>query len=122
MGGLVVSIFGFMRSSGAYQGALLRVKTAPAIAAALGTPIKEGYFFTGNISVNGPSGRAELAIPLSGPKGTATVYVSASKSLGEWHYDHLVVQIDATGQRLDLSETKSEPNQPSTPAPPGNVM
>jgi hypothetical protein len=122
MGGFVVFLFGFMKSSGAYQGALSRVKSAPAVVAALGTPIKDGYFFTGNISVDGASGRAELAIPISAPKGTATVYVAASKSLGVWHYDHLIVQIDASGQRIDISETKAEPDRPSTPAAANNLM
>jgi hypothetical protein len=122
IGGFVIFLFGLMKSSGAYQGALSRVKTAPAVVAALGTPIKEGYFFTGNISVNGPSGRAELTIPISAPKGTATVYVAATKSLGVWHYDHLIVQIDASGQRIDISETKAEPGQPSTPAVANNVI
>jgi hypothetical protein len=122
LGGFVIFFFGVMRSSGAYRGALSRVKASPAVVAALGTPIDDGYFFTGNIRVNGSSGRAELAIPISAPKGTATVYVAASKSLGVWHFDHLIVQIDASGQRIDISETKAEPDQPSTPAAANNLM
>lgn len=52
------------------------------------------------------SGSAQLAIPVSGPNGSATVFVDATKTLGEWRFDHLVVQIDATGRRIELVDTK----------------
>ena len=111
LGGFVAIIFGFMKSSDAYSGAVSRAESAPAVIAALGTPIKEGFFVTGSVEISGPSGKAELAIPLSGPKGGATVYVAAIKSVGEWHYNGLVVQIAKTNERIDLSEKPKEPNQ-----------
>ena len=108
--GFITLVLGFMRSSDAYQGALLRVKQAPAAIEALGSPIKEGFFFTGNIKVSGPSGRAELAIPVTGPKGRATIFVVATKSLGAWHFDQLILQTDQPEQRIDISENKPGPN------------
>jgi hypothetical protein len=103
---LFVSIvFGFMKSSDAYVGALARAKAAPAVIAALGTPLKEGWYVTGNIRVSGPTGLAVLAIPVSGPKGGATIYVEATKHLGEWQFDHLIVQLESTHKRIDLAPT-----------------
>ena len=68
---------------------------------AIGTPIKEGMFVSGNTHVDGASGNADLSIPISGPKGKATIYAAATKFAGKWTYDKLVVQ-PASGDQIDL--------------------
>ena len=107
----LISIAGFaylilnsIKSSDAYQGAVLRIKNSPAVISELGSPVNEGFLFTGHISVNGASGKSELAIPVSGPKGRATAYVLATKNMGEWHFDHLIVQMADTRKRIDISD------------------
>jgi hypothetical protein len=102
-------VVGFIKSSDAYVGAVARAKAAPAVVAALGAPLEEGWLVTGNIHVSGPTGLAELAIPISGPRGKATIYVEATKHLGVWQFDHLVVQLKSTHERIDLA--------PALPAP-----
>jgi hypothetical protein len=104
IGGFVAAIMGFIKSSDAYTGALARARSAPAVIDAIGTPIKDAYFVSGNVSVNGTTGAADFAIPVSGPKGGASIFVQASKRLGAWHFDHMIVQVNATQQRIDLSE------------------
>src|SRR5208337_3689705 len=108
---LIVSlVFGVMKSSDVYKQALARAKASPAVLDALGTPIKEGYFTTGNISVSGPSGDAEIAIPLSGPKGNGTIYLEARKSTGEWSFSKLVVEIETSNKRIGLlAQTEAMP-------------
>ena len=91
-----------MKSSDAYKGALARAKAEPAVVAALGSPIEDGMFVSGSTNVNGASGNANLAIPIHGPKGKATLYVVAEKSLGAWNYSNLVVEVKDTKQRIDL--------------------
>jgi hypothetical protein len=112
---MVVVVFmlvtGSIKTSEAYVGAMERVRADPAVTAAIGTPLAEGWLVTGNIHVSGPTGLAELEIPVSGPRGNATVYVDAAKRLGEWHFDHLIVQVAATRQRIDLAP-------PAAAAPP----
>lgn len=103
--GFAVTLLALMKSSGAYSGAMARVKSSPAATAALGTPIKDGFFFTGNISESDSSGSANFVIPINGPKGTAKFYVSASRSLSQWHYDKLVVKIDQPKQVIDILDT-----------------
>jgi hypothetical protein len=71
-----------------------QARSNPTVANALGSPIKEGFLVSGNINVNGASGNAELAIPISGPKGKATIYVEAVKSAGEWSFSKLVVKLE----------------------------
>jgi hypothetical protein len=100
---LIISfVFSMMKSSDAYKQALSKARINPAVAAALGSPIKEGFFTSGSINVNGGSGNADLAIPISGPKGNGTVYVEARKSAGEWSFSKLIVQIEKTNDRINL--------------------
>lgn len=105
-----------IKSSDAYVGALERVRTAPAVTAALGTPLEEGYFVRGTIHVSGPTGLAELAIPVAGPKGRAMIYVEATRRQGEWHFDHLIVAVERTRARIDLAPNPPPP-PPASPQP-----
>jgi hypothetical protein len=102
---ILSAVFGFMRSSGAYKGALERARSSATVREALGSPIEAGLFVTGNIQVSGPSGTANLAIPIKGPKGKGEIYVEASKQLGLWHFRHMVVVVEANAMRIDLSES-----------------
>lgn len=101
----VFSLLGALRSSDAFKGAVARVNASPAAVEVLGTPIEPGLFFSGHIQVSGGgSGKADLAIPVKGPNGDATIYVVATKSAGEWRFDRLVVEVAATKARIDLSD------------------
>ncbi len=99
VGGL--AFFGIKKSD-VYQEALRRAQESPAVVEALGEPITTGVLVSGSISVTGPSGTAELAIPISGPDGAGTIYATATKSEGQWEFSVLEVNIDATGERIDL--------------------
>ncbi len=103
---IVVVVFGAMKSTDVYREAVARAKVAPAAIEALGSPIKEGMFLSGGTNVNGASGEANLAIPISGPKGSATLYVAATKSVGVWNYSSLVLEMRGTKKRIDLLHEK----------------
>jgi hypothetical protein len=104
---IVFLVFSVMKSSDAYKIAVARAKGDPRVVAALGTPISEGMFVSGKTNVNGPSGEADIGIPISGPKGKATIYAVATKSEGTWSFSKLDVKIDGTGEIIDLNETES---------------
>ena len=99
-----------MKSTEVYKEALARAKTDPSVIEALGSPIKDGVLVSGTSSVNGASGESNLAIPISGPKGKGTIYVSATKSLGRWNYSGLVVEVGQTHERIDLLQKSALPN------------
>ena len=101
---IIFLVFGMMKSSDVYKNALANAKAYTAVQEAIGMPIKEGMFIAGNINVSGPSGQADLSIPISGPDGKATIYVVASKSAGQWIFSTLVVEIINTKQRINLLE------------------
>jgi cytochrome oxidase complex assembly protein 1 len=103
---ILVLVFSVIKSSDAYRTALDRAKKDDRVVAALGTPIHDGLVPSGKTNVSGPSGEADLAIPISGPKGKATIYVVGTKSAGKWDFSKLAVQIDG-GQMIDLTESES---------------
>jgi hypothetical protein len=105
--GMAAGILTLMKSSEVYSGAMNLVKSSPSVTAALGTPVKDGFFFTGRISESGTTGMADISVPVSGPKGGAKVYVSATRSRGQWHYNYVTVQIDATGPQIEVADTNS---------------
>ena len=111
VGSIVIIVFSAIRSTGPYKDAFARAKIHPLVIEALGSPIKEGLFVSGSTKVNGAAGEANLAIPISGPKGKGTIYVKAAKSLGRWSYSDLVVEIQGTRNRIDLLKGSAPPNE-----------
>lgn len=103
--GLIVFGEKMMKSSSVYSEALAEAHSAPAVAAALGTPLKDGFFTTGNVSESGSSGSANYMIPISGPLGSGHLSVSATRSQGAWHLDDLTLFVDKTQKRIDLLNT-----------------
>ena len=105
---IVMIVFGALKSTDVYKTALKEAQANPAVTEALGTPIKDGMFLSGKTNVEGPTGQADIAIPISGPKGSGTIYAIATKSAGKWNYTTLEVEIKATGQRIPLQAAASD--------------
>lgn len=109
--GLMTLIFGAMKSSEPYRHAMARTQADAAVVAALGTPIKPGWFVQGSLNSSGAGGEAELAIPLDGGKTDGTLFVVAEKRAGEWHYETLAVNVDG-GERIVLEAGNDGPAPP----------
>jgi len=107
---ILMIVFGAMKSTDIYKDALARTRASAAVADALGTPIKDGFFVSGNTNVNGAGGESNLSIPISGPKGKGTLYLKAEKALGRWNYLGLEMQIE-NGERIDLLKESKSGNQ-----------
>lgn len=116
---IMALVFGMLRSSGAYSEAVELARTNPSVVSALGTPIEAGYFISGSITESGPSGEAEMSIPISGPRGEGMIYVEATKSAGAWEFYKLIVEISATRERVGLlAPTPAGTDLPDTDAEP----
>ena len=74
----------------------------PAVVEVTGEPIEAGWLVSGNIQINGQTGRADLSIPISGPRGGGQLQVEATKNAGEWHLDSLTFFDAAGGPPIDL--------------------
>lgn len=103
-----MTVFGMLKATDVYKTALARAQNDPRVGAAIGTPIKEGWYVAGNTQINGGSGKSDLTIPIHGPKGKATIYALATKLAGEWRYSKLVVKVHATNETIDLTQTGTE--------------
>lgn len=100
--GVVVLAFSVIKSSDVYEQALATVQAHPATREALGEPIEASWYLTGQINVDGSSGDADLAVPIHGPRDSGTLYLTAEKQAGAWHFEILTVEVDGTSERIDL--------------------
>lgn len=115
VGCIVFLVFSVMKSSDVYKIGVARAKSDQRVVAALGTPISEGMFASGKTNVNGTSGEADIAIPISGPKGKATIYAVATKSEDTWVFSKLDVQVEGSGETIDLNQPPaSSAEEPAT--------
>jgi hypothetical protein len=96
------AVFNMLKTSEPAKDALAKALANRQVQSELGAPIQEGLIVSGNISTTGASGRANLDIPISGPKGKGRIYVEGSKSGGTWTYSTLEVAIDGKPNRIDL--------------------
>lgn len=99
LGGLAFLSF---RQSDVFEEGLRRARANPQVVEVLGEPIEAGFLMSGSFEVSGADGEASLSIPVSGPDGKGTLYIEAEKSAGEWRFNRLEVEIEATGERIDL--------------------
>ena len=114
-------VFALTRQSAVFGDAMVMVRDDRQVVAALGEPIEPGWWLLGNLQITGPSGSADLMFPISGPHGSATVYLVAEKEAGEWFFDRLEVKLKGHDDRLDLLGAEPEWNValPRLTRPPG---
>lgn len=93
-----------LRSSVPFRESLVRAQADPGVAAALGTPITDGFWLAGQINLKNSDGSASLAIPISGPKGAATLHVVGEKHHGQWRYPQVLVRLHSEDKQFDLSD------------------
>ena len=100
--GIVGTVFGAMRQSEPYQVGLERAVNDTAVVEALGEPIEPAFLFSGSIEQDLSSGVANFQIPLEGSRGSGTLFVDAVQRNGTWEYLVLELEVDGSGERIDL--------------------
>jgi hypothetical protein len=114
---LIGSVFAAMKNSDVAKESLVRAQANPLLMQKLGTPIQEGWLVSGSINVSTTSGDADLAVPISGPKGQGKIYITAHKGAGAWDYQVMVAAIEGSDQRINLlSDATPGAELPATPA------
>ncbi|MGA8261001.1 MAG: cytochrome c oxidase assembly factor Coa1 family protein [Arenicellales bacterium] len=101
----VVVYLAFMHST-AYELAVTRIKASEA-AGVLGSHFDTG-FPRGSISSSGPTGKAELMIPVKGDSASGKAYVKEKKQLGKWTIQKLYIDFDGSTRRLYLVPSRKE--------------
>jgi hypothetical protein len=78
--------------------------------------MKKGWFISGRIEITSVSRHAELAIPISGPKGRGTVYSESRKRAGVWQLTFLEFVDKQSGEHINLLASDApEKNTPTAP-------
>lgn len=108
-GGIMFFVSGAMKSSEPYHYALAAAEHNPQIERELGSPVEPGWFLTGNISVAGSSGDADIVIPLKGKLRHGTLHVAAKKSNDIWTYQEMEVSIDGDPSPIPLLSSSGSP-------------
>lgn len=105
IGSLIFGITNMISDSEPAQYALEIATESLVVIEALGEPIEDGIA-SGSISFNDGDGDADLRIPISGPKGSATLRVVGEKYDGSWSYEKIYVILGDSDQRIDLLQEK----------------
>ena len=82
-------IFSSMKSSTAYKEGIAKAKSHAQVIATLGEPIEEATFMSGNINVSAGVTDVDIAIDLSGPKGSGSLKITASCKAEQCTYSEL---------------------------------
>jgi len=119
-GGAVYFVMSTLKNSDVARESMARAQSNAALTEKLGTPVQMGAWVGGSVNVTASNGRANLVIPISGPKGKGTLFVVARKTAGEWHYMvmHVMVQGGGTVNLLNAAERKAHDDleSPSLPS------
>lgn len=105
--GLVFWVLSMIRDSTVTRLAMAYAKQDTVIQQKLGTPIELGWLMSGSIQTSGSSGRARLALPLRGPKGSGVLYALADREGGEWRFSTLVMKVEGESEPVDLLRDQS---------------
>ena len=101
---IIALVFGVMKNTEVYETALFEAQTNQEVISYLGNRIEDGMFMTGNMEVSPGSGYADIVIPISGQKGSASLYVQAEKVAGSWQYSTMQVNVHDSDISIDLLE------------------
>lgn len=99
---LLILLPAMMKQSGAYQIALERVHNNKDVIDVLGEPIVPGWWVSGKIEVSGPTGHANISFSVKGSKDSGTIYVRATKDMGKWYLNQLILDMEEKHSRLNL--------------------
>ena len=98
---MLTAIFASLKNSQAYQMTVQALNADAEAVEVLGQPIDTGIP-NGSFRESGPDGEASLSFSAQGPNGSGTVYVKATKSLGQWQLQDAVLEDSKGGRRIDL--------------------
>jgi|SRR5882672_956428 len=104
--GAIFTVVSFsFHKSDVFREAIARAEQNPQVARRIGTPLQSGLLPQGHIEVSGSEGTAQMAIPVTGPHGKATINLDARKVAGVWQFRTLQVQFeDSTSVNLLAAE------------------
>ena len=102
IGSIFYGVANAIEDSQPYEYALEKINADEDLINALGSPIEKDGMIQGNINWKNGDKSAIMAIPIAGPKGTATLFIDATGKDDEWNYHEIRVEVDE--QEFDFLE------------------
>ena len=99
---LMTVITSSFRHSDVYKQAIAQATANPRVHERIGEPIKPDWLISGELNVSGSSGKANLIIPISGPRGRGRIHAVAQKSGGVWLFTYLQVELANQSASINL--------------------
>jgi hypothetical protein len=96
---IMIVVMTVMKSTDVYQGAFTMAKADKQAIQVLGEPIEDGFFVSGSIDVSDGSGSAAFSFPVKGPLGSGKVYVKATKDMGKWNFEGVMLEVKSPVER-----------------------
>lgn len=93
-----------MKDSMPYKEAISKARQNGQLIELLGEPIEQEGMIQGHINFENGEGDIDIKVPLTGPKGEASLYVVGTKKRDTWTYSDVYVIIDSTGETIFLPE------------------
>jgi hypothetical protein len=106
---LMTVITSSFRHSDVYKQAIAQATANPQVRERIGEPIKPDWLVSGQLNVSGNSGKANLVIPISGPRGRGSIHAVAQKDGGVWRFRYL--QVDLANQSASIDLLSTEPSE-----------
>lgn len=96
-------VMSFMNGADACQMSLKAAQESEVMRVELGEPITMGWLVSGSIKINNGDGTADVNVPVSGPKGSASIHtIGTKKDGGPWSFTKMQATIDSSGKQVDL--------------------
>jgi hypothetical protein len=93
IGSIFYGVTAAFEESQPYEYALETINQDEEIISALGSPIVKDGMIQGNYNNTNGNKTADMKIPVSGPKGSGTLFVEATGKDDNWTYDVIRVEI-----------------------------
>lgn len=110
IGSIFYGVTSVLEESQPYQYALEKINQDDEITDELGWPIKKDGFIISKYNYNNGKKTTKLSVPVSGPKGSGTLFVEASFDSAKdenWIYDVIRIEIK-DHENIDLIESDLE--------------
>ena len=107
VGSLFYGITTMFEGSDPYEHALEKINNDDEIIGLLGSPIVKDGMIKGSLNWHNGDGKADMEIPISGPKGSGTLYINASSLGDNWTYHEIRVVVK-DNEEIDILQEELE--------------
>lgn len=106
IGSIFYGVANAIEDSQPYEYALEKINADEDLINALGSPIEKDGMVQGSWNYTNGKKSANMVVPISGPKGSGTLFVEATGEDDDWTYDVIRVEI-GDSETFNIIETDS---------------